>query len=499
MVYRKHPSYLWPNRTGLYHLKVPIPPGLGHHFPSDTTGKPRTHIVESLGTHSRAEAERRKLGPLLQYRAEFDRLAGKARAPAPKPGQALVTQVREALRELRAGWEADRVSDDDYSELGMVYAEKTEAAFERVRREEGDAAAELARQKMLKPDVLTIREALPPFLDTKRVSEQYKGAYELAVNDLLSFLDVQDALATSVSPARALAYVDHLNAGDLTASPKKKRLSNLNQLWKYMHRRGWPVSPWGDHTITDSGSPKRKAAGRAAGDEDPDGNEEVRGFTDAEAVRVLTLPAPQDKRRRTYTRALFRELYALGFTTGMRLNEIASLRPTDVLTLPDGWLSVTLRRSVVKNDESARTIPIGHPVAVSILVRRVGDQKDQKGRLFFECAPGGPDKKPSWHVSKAMSRERIDPKRLGFGGDVNYHSTRHSFGTLLENGESLDTVGQQRYMGHSIQTTLLKTYSGGAGLRKLRAVVDGLRYSPEVEEALRKAVVQESPPQASKD
>ena len=65
-----------------------------------------------------------------------------------------------------------------------------------------------------------------------------------------------------------------------------------------------------------------------------------------------------------------------------------------------------------------------HPVAVAILTARAEAQTDPKGILFAECVPGGPDAKTSWHVGKAMGRDR---DRLGLD-EVTFHS-RH--GALL--------------------------------------------------------------------
>ena len=84
-----------------------------------------------------------------------------------------------------------------------------------------------------------------------------------------------------------------------------------------------------------------------------------------------------------------------------------------------------------------------------------------------------------------MSRERLGP--LEFTSEVNFHSTRRSFATLLEQESKADTLAQQRYMGHDIPTVMHRTYSGGAGIVKLKQVVSGLKYSASVEMALKLA------------
>jgi hypothetical protein len=57
-------------------------------------------------------------------------------------------------------------------------------------------------------------------------------------------------------------------------------------------------------------------------------------------------------------------------------------------------------------------------------------QRDPAKSLFAECRPGGPDKKLSWHKQKALGRDR---DRLGIGAEVEFHSTRRTFMSKMEN------------------------------------------------------------------
>ena len=57
MAFSKTPSNLWRKKPGeLWHFKLGIPAALQQHYPSDTPGKFKTHIVQSLHTHNRTEA-----------------------------------------------------------------------------------------------------------------------------------------------------------------------------------------------------------------------------------------------------------------------------------------------------------------------------------------------------------------------------------------------------------------------------------------------------------
>ena len=55
-------------------------------------------------------------------------------------------------------------------------------------------------------------------------------------------------------------------------------------------------------------------------------------------------------------------------------------------------------------------------------------QKDATESLFPECRPGGPDNKLSWHVQKALGRDR---DRLSFGPETDFHSTRRTFMSMM--------------------------------------------------------------------
>lgn len=83
--------------------------------------------------------------------------------------------------------------------------------------------------------------------------------------------------------------------------------------------------------------------------------------------------------------------------------------------------------------------------------------------------------------NERMSRLKFTPR------EVDFHSTRRNFATLLEQQSKADPQAQLRYFGHDVPTLMHKVYSGGAGVEKLKTVVEGLSYPASVEEALRLA------------
>lgn len=483
MAYSKTPSYLWKNRTGLYHFKLGIPAELQEHYPHEKTGKPKTHIVVSLETHDRRQADKSKLLLLMKYRGEFARLTSSSDKAQMGPLMQKVERIRNDRARLNQaqsnGWSNDQVGED----IGLTL--ETEIAYDQLLKVHGEEIAERALAKMVYPDRLSMREGLGTLVKAADVTAGTLSSYRMVVDELLHFMGAHDCYPEEVTEDVALRYVDSLNAGTLSIASKSKRLGGLRSLWKHMNKRkGWRRNPWRDHILT---KPQRAII---------NGEEQaeiaVRPFTDEEAVRLFTLEEPKDNRKRRYTRGLFRELYALGFITGMRLNEIASLRRKDVTRLDNAWRVVNIRKGVGKTSAAERQLPVCHPVALAILDSRLMVEGKPESLLFAECTPDKAESKPGKKVGDAMSNERMS--KLGFTPrEVDFHSTRRNFATLLEQQSRGDAVAQQRYFAHDVPTLMHRVYSGGTGIQKLKSVVEGLRYSADVEEAFWLAVTEGNP------
>lgn len=445
-------------RHAKLYLNLPIPADLRPQFKT-AAGKQQTHIVESLGTGDPAEGRRLARERAAQWELEFAKLRRGHRAELPST----IRKARE-LREAMAEAKARKCEDATEAVIDFAIDHA-----QRIEKDAGAEAAELFFDLATKPERLTLREALDKLCESPDLTEGTKHKRRQQVAELLEFLKVPDCLPEYVTDARAAAYVDWLNAGSLGYSTKQDRLSGLHTVWKFLQRRRQVphgVSPWVNHELTG-----RKKSG--AGSE-----EAKRGWTQAEVLKLFR--APDGDRTTHYSRPLFRELYVLGFCTGMRLDEIVSLRPRAVETIPGGYL---LKVEASKTEAGLRSLPVLHPAAVEILRKRLEGQRNASASLFPECRPGGPDDKLSWHVQKAMGRDR---DRLGFGREVDFHSTRRTFMTLMENAP-VNPVHVQRYVGHRVPTLMFSVYSDGASLDSLRKVAELVRYGEEVEAEFRKA------------
>jgi integrase len=448
-------------RSGKLYLNLPIPADLRLRYLT-ASGKPRTHIVEALGTGDPTEG--RKLARELQAFWELE-FAKQRRGHAAE----LPSTIRKA-RELREAMAAVRAEDN---EQGIEAIEHRAADLaEKVEEEAGEAAALQVYALATQPERLTLLEALGKMDESPDATEGTKVKRRQQVAELLKFLKVEDCLPDFVTEARAVAYVDWLNSQPLGYSTKQDRLSGLQSVWRFLARKRQvpaSASPWRDHELT-----KRKPGAEA-----PEPGK--RGWTTAEVLKLFQ--APEGSSRSHYSRPLFLELYTLGFCTGMRLDEIVSLAPEALEEIPGGLLVKVMRS---KTEAGVRSLPVVHPAAVSILKRRITLQTNPAESIFPECRPGGPDNRLSWHVQKAMGRDR---DRLGFGSAVDFHSTRRCFMTIMERAGA-SVVHAQRYVGHRVPTLMHSVYSDGASLDNLRKVAELVKYPPEVEEEFAKVAVQ---------
>lgn len=462
MAFTKNPDYLL-RRGSSFYLRLAIPADLRPHFLT-ASGKPKGAIVEALGTDSESKARELLKARLAYWWPEFKRMRKGKRSELPSD-----IRKAHAFRESMAEAKADNNEDAIFAIEGFA-ADHAEG----IEQEAGSEAAQQFYAMATQPERLTLLQALGRMNESPDVTEATKVKREHAVRELLGFLKMNDCLPEYVTEKRAVSYVEWLNSTDKGYSTKQDRLSNFQTLWRYLVRVrqvGRGSSPWVDHELTGKNRPAVNGAGG-------EGREKKRGWKPEEMLTLFR--APDGERQGHYTRPLFRELYTLGFITGMRLDEIVSIRPRAVERIRGGyWIDIESS----KTEAGVRGLPVVHKAAVAILKRRLEAQPKADESIFPECRPGGPDKRLSWHVQKAMGRDR---DRLGFGPATDFHSTRRSFLTLMDN-VGADVVHVQRYVGHRVPTLMHDVYSDGPTRENLRKVAAAVRYPAKVEAEFRKA------------
>ena len=157
------------------------------------------------------------------------------------------------------------------------------------------------------------------------------------------------------------------------------------------------------------------------------------------------------------------------YSTGMRVNELATLSDSDV-DLVSGVAKV---RGKGKKE---RLCPLGHPAARAILAamekRDTLDCLEGSGRnrALFVNVDGG--RLTTRSIQRMMKRYLI---RANLNPDVSPHSLRHSFAThLLDKGADLRSV--QELLGHaSLSTTQIYAH---VSVEKMKAVYEKAHQRP---------------------
>lgn len=159
-------------------------------------------------------------------------------------------------------------------------------------------------------------------------------------------------------------------------------------------------------------------------------------------------------------------LIAIGAHTGMRLEEICSLKVSDVT---DEAISV----KASKTDAGVRDVPI-HSKIKSLIKRLKDNSKDGyilSGLSFNKYGDR------SNAIGKSFGKLKT---KLGHGGDKVFHSLRHSFVTHLANAHVL----QQHIadlVGHEKKEVTGQTYMHTSPLAVKREAIEKLRYTfPEL-------------------
>jgi integrase len=256
----------------------------------------------------------------------------------------------------------------------------------------------------------------------------------------------EGVLVEDVNRRKAGEFVSHLltPVSGLSRKTAKRYVSSLSSLWKWLVARGVAEgNPWLGHGIG-----RKSKRGEAP---------QRRQWTDAALKKLLS-----GKHTPRYTTTLH-DLVRLALVTGARLDELCSLRTSDLHEREDGWW-ITIREG--KTQAAVREVPIHH-CAAHVLERR---RKSSDGFVFERLIPGGPDKKRSWNVSKAFGHYT---RKLGLGDDRQvFHALRNTFTEAMEAAEVPEST-TKLIIGHRRASLTYGHYSKGERV-KLRGHINKL-------------------------
>ena len=253
-------------------------------------------------------------------------------------------------------------------------------------------------------------------------------------------------------------------ASGLSRKTARRYVSSLSSFWRWLYARGLArENPWREQELG-----KKSKRGETP---------QRRQWTDDALVKVLS-----GQYTPRYT-TILHDLARLALVTGARLDELCALKTSDAHKREDGWW-ITIREG--KTEAAVRDVPI-HDSAAHVLARRC---KAPHNFLFEGLAPGGPDKKRSWNVSKAFGHYT---QKLDLGDKrQKFHSLRMTFTEVMEAAVVPEST-IRLLIGHARPSLTFGGYSKGERIR-LRDIINKLNYTSAVMRLIRKPTEEDQTP-----
>jgi len=157
------------------------------------------------------------------------------------------------------------------------------------------------------------------------------------------------------------------------------------------------------------------------------------------------------------------DLIKLGAYTGARIEEICSLKVSDINT-DKGFFTVTAS----KTEAGIRQIPI-HPAIRQLVARLMESSRD--GYLLSGLTNNKYGDRSN-AIGKRFGRLK---NSLGYGRELVFHSFRRGVATQLESAKVPEVLAA-RILGHDFPTMSFGIYSGGADIETLREATEVLRW-----------------------
>nr|WP_169747344.1 tyrosine-type recombinase/integrase [Belnapia moabensis] len=186
-------------------------------------------------------------------------------------------------------------------------------------------------------------------------------------------------------------------------------------------------------------------------------------------------------------------LVAIGAYTGARVEEIARLRPQDVVEVEGDWFFIIQTQKAekdkgrpawtTKSPAGRRAVAI-HPTLLEAGILRMVEARRVAGaERLFELTASGPNGNLAAEYSREFSRHKT---AIGTPGSMVFHSFRHNVETIL-GSETVKQNWIDTMLGHKHErpgdapkSVGLKVYFHGLTAEALRQVADAVTYPDDV-------------------
>lgn len=413
------PKYLLQQRR-VWYAVLDIPKALRPRF-----GKAR--FKETLQTESLTVAQRRVHTKIAQWKT-------------------LIEVVRSGADELEVRKAELRIMAEEHRREGM--------SEEDIKDLSADIAATLRNEDKMIVEVhnstlgswITLSEHIDSWIassdsapktkdmkksDAQRFAKKFKYAHDATKKKLVQWVEIE-----------------LMEEGKLTAATCRRIISACRSYWRWLERHKDLDLPLPfDGVVPKAGTKAAKAAKAAKAPK-------RKPFSTTDFHSLIENVPDSDK--------ALRNLIKLGGYTGARIEELCSLKLTNV----------THDRLIIqdaKTDAGTREIPIHKDIA-GLVAKLIKDSRD--GYLLSGLSTNKYDDRSN-AIGKRFGRLK---SRLGYGTDHVFHSLRKMFATQLENAGLPENVAS-RLLGHELGTMSYGLYSGGIKFEVLSDAINQITYT----------------------
>jgi integrase len=410
-------------KTGYYAVII-IPPDV-----RELLGQRK--FSKSLGTSLKREAERRAAPILAGWRARIDKARGN--------GDAVLADAmrwRSILEDLE-NQGATEVFEDVGGFKSKVAAIEAKHGYNK--------ADEFARVVYSREHELSITHYWK-WQEGLDLNNSYHNRKEKDIQKLVAKFHRLD----SINHKSVKAWVRDLLASGSTLIVVSRLLVSCRDFWKYITYHD--LVPKQDNPFNDVMPPKQ-----AIKTKDKDGSKDDRLPFTREQIVNLWMLAGSAKVKHSKN---LKDIIVLAAYTGARINELCTLRVTEVT---EDSISVGS-----KTEAGYRTIPI-HPLIKPVIERLKASSKD--GYLIPGLTLSSTGDRANY-LSQCFHRHK---KKLGFSKALVFHSIRKTVATQLEVNGVAEGVAAD-ILGHEKKTMTYGLYSGGSSFESKKTAIETINY-----------------------
>jgi integrase len=440
-----------------YRAKLDVPKKL-----REVVGK--AALKKALKTDSLTEAQRLRWPALAELRKHLYEVTRKAKAAPLDPITAAALEDR-ATRGILVDVIAREDRHADVEALALYDQELFGNKAERIERDHSPAKA-----REYQGIVRGVRTPIMVHLNEWLTVLEARGIAKRTIKHYRTSVEALAASAGQAGLPQTLEGFGRRHAGDFISKrfiqqnihykTAGKFISAMSSYWRWLESRGFiPIgidNPW-----LRQDTPKALPRGGKAA------RQKERPFTDDELTTLL---------KGCHEDATLRDFMMIAALSGMRIEEIASLRVEDV-----DLNANTMEITEAKTEAGIRIVPI-HPSIAAIVKGRTVN-KSPSAWLFDELTEYPPE---SMCERSMPTSKRFRTYRRGLGVDeqvegkrrslVNFHSFRRWFITKAEQAGIHPHIIAV-VVGHKTgrEGMTLGTYSGGPSIEQRRACVEAVR------------------------